>query len=405
MLDEGLPPALVVGLMSGTSMDAVDAALVHVEPARAGKQVKLVAFTETKIDAEMRERLRLVASGEPVPAAEICQLDIEVGELFAEAAMSAIREAQMEAEEVDLVASHGQTVCHISEKDEAKRWNKPATMQLGEAAVIAERTGITTVADFHVRDIAAGGKGGPIMPFAERILFGDGSDSDLLFLTIGGISNLTLLSRSGSVLAIDTGPGNMAMDLIVQHAQQKGFMKGEPFDEGGKIAGSGKVCEAVVEQFRNTPLMRQAPPRAFGREQFGEEFVEWIEMSMKQSDGRDVVRMADKLATACELTAVTIADAIQTFVLEAGYRPSAVILSGGGVANACLVSRLQEHCPGLAWVPSDAYGVPHKAKDAMGFALLGYAALHRIPGNLPQATGASRPVVLGKIVPGHGACA
>lgn len=405
MLDEGLPPALVVGLMSGTSMDAVDAALVHVEPARAGKQVKLVAFTETKIDAEMRERLRLVASGEPVPAAEICQLDIEVGELFAEAAMSAIREAQMEAEEVDLVASHGQTVCHISEKDETKRWNKPATMQLGEAAVIAERTGITTVADFHVRDIAAGGKGGPIMPFAERILFGDGSDSDLLFLTIGGISNLTLLSRSGSVLAIDTGPGNMAMDLIVQHAQQKGFMKGEPFDKGGKIAGSGKVCEAVVEQFRNTPLMRQPPPRAFGREQFGEEFVEWIEMSMKQSDGRDVVRIADKLATACELTAVTVADAIQTFVLEAGYHPSTVILSGGGVANACLVSRLQEHCPGLAWVPSDAYGVPYKAKDAMGFALLGYAALHRIPGNLPQATGASRPVVLGKIVPGHGTCA
>lgn len=401
MIDNSLPRATVVGLMSGTSMDAVDAALVHVRPDCPGRQVKLLAFTETKIGESLRERLQMAASGIPMPVSEICQLDVEVGELFAEAALSAIREAKLTTESVDLIASHGQTVCHIPEKDDARGWRMPASMQLGEPCVIAERTGITTVSDFHARDIAAGGMGGPIMPYAERILFEDGSNSDLLFLTIGGISNLTVLSKDGSVYAFDTGPGNMAMDLIIQSAQQKGFMKGRPFDEGGKLAGSGRICDAVVEQFRNSAQMRQTPPRAFGREQFGEEFVEWIETSMKESDGRDVVRLADKLATACELTAITISDAIHRFVLDAGYTPTSVILSGGGVANSWLVSRLKEHCPGLCWVPSDTYGVPYQAKDAMGFAVLGYASMHRIPGNVPRATGACHPVVLGKIAPGR----
>lgn len=379
-------PVYAVGLMSGTSVDAIDAALARFE---SGRQLEttLVAFVETPLPDELRKRIFAAMNPEQSPVDLICQLNVELGEAFSEAACNVVNEAGLSLEQIDFIASHGQTVYHIPVRDASRHWLTPSTLQLGSPSVIAQQTGVTTIADFRAADIAAGGVGAPLIPFVDAVLFSD-SEQDVICQNIGGIANCALLHRNGDVIAFDSGPGNMVMDQIIQaHA---GFR----YDKNGERAQQGRVITELLDKALSRAYFEQAPPKATGREDFGDEFVRWF---VQESAGAE---LNDLLATALELTAVSMTKAYEDF-LNPIANPKRVIVSGGGVRNACLMQRLQALAPGLQWQTSDEAGVSSGAKEALGFAMLGLATLRGIPSNVPSVTKAMRPVVLGSISPGR----
>jgi anhydro-N-acetylmuramic acid kinase len=354
----------VAGIMSGTSLDGIDVAVVEMPG------VKTLRFYSVPYPAKIRQRL-LAVSNAVTETAEISRLNFELGELYARAVKRAGR--------VDLIGCHGQTIYHEGGRN---------TLQIGEAAVVAERTGAPVVANFRARDIAAGGQGAPLVPYADYLLFRHRRRARVA-LNIGGIANITVIpagAKARDVTAFDTGPGNMVMDALAREATGGRTN----FDRGGRMAARGTIDQALLEQLLRDPYYRRRPPKSAGREQYGKEFV----ARMKRS-GRPV---EDLIATATALTAATIALAIRGSLGPASGNAD-LIVSGGGVHNPRLMAQLAAFLPGYTIWTSTDFGVDADAKEAIAFAVLAYATLRRRPSNVPSATGARGAVILGSVTP------
>jgi anhydro-N-acetylmuramic acid kinase len=382
----------IVGLMSGTSVDAVDACLAEFEGNGMGMKWRILAFETHPFPAELRKAVLEASEASTGRVDQLCALNFILGEFFAEAALKAVRAAGLKPTQIDLVSSHGQTVHHLPEDRVIAGYSSRSTLQLGEPSVIAERLGVPVVADLRVRDVAAGGLGAPLVPYADRVLF-QKHDSAVALQNIGGISNVTLLPPGSSgkeLLAFDTGPGNMLIDAVVHDTTMGEHL----FDPEGSMAASGQVDRALVERLMEDPFVLAAPPKTAGRENFGREFHRTL--STLALFGR--VKGNDLVATVTAFTAESIAENYRRYVVP-HWRPDEVIVCGGGSQNAFLMRLLSEKLEGIPLVTIEQRGVPSKAKEALSFALLGNESVCGIPGNVPAATGASRPVVLGKFVP------
>ena len=399
-------PRLAVGLMSGTSLDGVDAALVRLAGPAEQPRVRLRAFVTLPYPPKVRQWIMRVAVGDRITAGEVSQLNFLLGELFAKAALRVCRIAHVSPQRVSVIGSHGQTIYHQGRPAQVPGHRAavgPNTLQISEPAVIAERTGVPVVADFRTADVAAGGQGAPLVPMVDYLLLRD-RQKGTVALNIGGIANVTVIPADASPLDIvgfDTGPGNMVTDALVRHFTRER----ECYDAGGRVAALGKVNELLLASALRHPFFLRRPPKSAGREQFGQDFVaryfpphpSFPSPVGEGSKGWGRARFQDLLRTALELTARTIAGALARFVFPA-EKIDRLIVSGGGAHNRLLVKRLVELLPHLTVELSDRYGLPVDAKEAIAFAILADRTLHGLPGNLPSVTGARRAVVLGKIV-------
>jgi len=381
----------VIGLISGTSTDGVDAALVDITGRGLTSRLTLLRFSTYLYPRFLRPRLvRLTPDGR---VEDLSRLNVYVGELFARAAIRIAREARVPLDKISLIGSHGQTICHQPEPLSLGGLNIRSTLQIGEPSVIAERTGLTTVADFRPRDMAAGGEGAPLTPYLHYILFHK-PDRPRLVVNIGGISNVTYLPRSGGlekILAFDVGPGNMLIDGIVQH--RTGGRRA--MDRGGAMARRGRVHERMLSELLRHPFLRQRPPKTTGREAFGRAMIERVLRRAKVYQ----LNQWDLLATVTAFTARSIAQAYERFVRPRG-RVAEVIVGGGGTRNPTLMRFLQEAFGGIPVYPFENFGLDSRALEAMAFALFAYGTMQGGTNNVPAATGARRPVAMGKIVPG-----
>lgn len=348
--------------MSGTSLDGVTAALVRIEePAPDDLRVLLVSYRTVPYDDERRGRIaETIARG---TARDLALLDADLGDWFAEAAISLLDEAAVANARLAFVASHGQTVWH-----EPRR----ASLQLGNAAVLAERLGVPVISDFRSRDVAAGGEGAPLVPRADRLLFSR-PDGPRVLLNLGGIANFTLVPPRGDrapVLAFDTGPGVVVIDECVRR-----LFPGAPYDDDGAIARRGRACEAALAESLAHPYFAVAPPKSTGREAFGAPFAERL-IALCRAEG---VSDADVVATAVEITARSVADAAR--FIPAERRPLDAVRSGGGAKNPALVRALERAWPGVEHRAFDELFFAGEAKEAVAFALLGYLTWTGRPGN------------------------
>ena len=376
--------------MSGTSADGIDAVVAEIAGGGRGLRARLLAHTHHAFAPEFRRRVLQACLHGTV--AEICELNFVLGEHFARAALAAIRKAGLKPSQITAIGSHGQTVHH------SPNAKIPSTLQIGEPCVIAERTGITTVADFRVRDMAAGGQGAPLVPYADWILFTHDKRPRII-QNLGGIGNLTFLpprATLNDVIAFDTGPGNMVIDAVVNALSRHR----KACDLEGRWAAAGQTCPRLLAECLAHPFLRRIPPKTTGREEFGEKFVTWFLARARRLRLQD----ADVVATATDFTAASIADAYRRFVLpEISRRELSeleIILGGGGVKNPTLVRRLFERVGVGTLCVHEDFGINSSAKEPLAFALFARQTLLNRPANVPSVTGARRAVVLGKIIPG-----
>ena len=376
----------VAGLMSGTSADGVDVTVVDI----AGRAVDLVAFDVFAFRPSLRQAILALCRPESATLPDICHYNHVLGEVFADAVIELCRKRKISRRSIDLIGSHGQTIFHHPQGTRYGGRTVRSTLQIGEPAVIAQRTGITTVADFRPRDMAAGGQGAPLVPYADYVLFQHRTRSRVV-QNIGGIANVTFLPRGGrteDVVAFDTGPGNMVIDAVMRQIT-RGRRR---YDRDGRMAARGNVNRGLLKEMLRHPFLRRRPPKSTGREQFGEFYSEWFH---REAQHRGLAP-EDMIATATAFTAATIAQAYRKFLPE---RPDEVILCGGGARNATLVSMLQEQLRGVMIRSTNEFGIDVDAKEAVSFAILALTTLKGVANNVPSATGADGPVVLGKIVP------
>jgi anhydro-N-acetylmuramic acid kinase len=379
---------LIVGLMSGTSLDGVDAALVEIE----GEGVEDVRFqlvhwlTLPYDDARRAAIHNGILAG---TAEALCGLHADLGEWLAEAVVRVCEEAGVARERVAAVGSHGQTLWHRPPAE----GRRGATLQLGDPATIAERTGCAVVADFRTRDVAAGGQGAPLVPWVDRVLFSLPGQARAL-QNIGGIGNVTWVPPRGSAesgLAFDTGPGNALMDAAVELATAGRLT----YDRDGRLGAQGEVDAALLADLLRHPYFAQEPPKSTGREEFGRPFVERLVQTVQPEGDRDWL---DLVATLTELTARTIAGAYHRWVIPRGV--DEVVLTGGGARNPTLVNRIRALLDPLKVSGGEVLGLDPECKEAVAFAVLAWAHLRGIPANVPAATGAAGPRVLGSCTPG-----
>lgn len=376
----------VVGLMSGTSADGVDVAVADI----AGRHVDLVAFETFAYKPALRKAIFDLCRPESARLEDICHYNHVLGEVFGEAVIELCHKRKISLRSIDLVGSHGQTIYHHPQGGRYEGRTIRSTLQIGEPSVIAQRTGITTVADFRPRDMAAGGQGAPLVPYADHVLFRHRTLSRAV-QNIGGIANVTFLPRGGrtaDVMAFDTGPGNMVIDAVMR----QNTLGRCCYDRNGRLAARGTVHEGLLKQMLRHPFLRQRPPKSTGREQFGQSYSEWFHREALNHG----LAPEDMIATVTAFTAATIAQAYRKFLPE---MPDEVILCGGGAHNATLVSMLQQELSGVKIGDSDEFGIDVDAKEAVSFAILALTTLKGVANNVPSATGADGPVVLGKIVP------
>lgn len=382
---------LVLGLMSGTSTDGIDVALVRISGPAASPHTKLLAFTDFSYPPEVRAAVLRLANGAPTTTREMSQLNFRLGQIFADAALRACKRFGVSPKRIDLIGSHGQTIYHQGAASSFLGAITSSTLQIGEPAVIAESTGITTIADFRPADMVAGGQGAPLVPFVDYLLYRDRRVGRIA-LNIGGIANLSVIpaaARPNDVFAFDTGPGNMIIDALASH-----FSHGRlRFDRNAELARRGHLDGALLRQILAHPFFRKSPPKSAGREEFGSEYTARLIALAK----RRRVAPADLIHTVTAFTAATIAQACERFVLRCVRNVREMIVAGGGARNPLLVAYLAALLPSLKLVPADAFGVPADAKEAFAFAVLAYVAFHQRANNLPSATGARHPAVLGKI--------
>ncbi|WP_462410679.1 anhydro-N-acetylmuramic acid kinase [Neobacillus sp. Marseille-QA0830] len=379
---------LVVGLMSGTSLDGIDAALVRIAEDAGDIQLKLLHFATMPYPESVREQILQLCDPKQARIEDISAMNMLLGELFADAAQQVVTEANRTMDEIDLISSHGQTIFHQPEAVEIAGYPVASTLQIGDIGMIAERTGVTTVGDFRTRDMAAGGQGAPLVPYADHLLFRK-TEYGRVLVNIGGIANITVLPPEQSearVLAFDTGPGNMIIDAFAGWATNGK----QSYDENGSMAASGQVDEPWLAELLSHDYYKQTAPKSTGRELFG------IEYAKKLWEESSHLSAADKLATITELTAWTIASDISRLIDS--HQIKEVFVSGGGWHNRTLMNSLKSHLPGTVTIGStDDLGISGDAKEAVVFALLGYQCLMKRFNNLPAATGAKNEVIMGKI--------
>ncbi len=388
-----MPPITVIGLISGTSMDGVDAALLTIEGCGLNTRAALKGAIILAYPSELKERLLLSCDPHTSSVDEICRLNFMVGEHFAAAAREVAALCSLRMAQIDLIGSHGQTIYHSPSTGLSISGEVNSTLQIGEPDVIAARTGVTTVADFRTADMAVGGTGAPLAPYAHFILFKH-LELPLAVQNIGGISNLTLIPSANdrsSVLAFDSGPGNMVVDAIVKDIT--GGM--QCCDEDGSISSGGRINGTLLQELLKHPYFETPPPKACGREMFGVEYAKaFLRKGREMSMGDE-----DLVATALALTAHSIALGYRLHVLP-NHSIKEVLLCGGGAKNPTLKAMLEELLHPVRIGVTDDYGVSSDYLEAMTFAILANDALHGLPANLPSVTGARKSMALGKIVPG-----
>lgn len=396
---------IVAGVMSGTSADGINVALVRFGGETGGSPVqsrtrkavtgwgarrsagfRLLAHEEFPFPAPVRRAILNMMNAESARVADLARLNFLLGELYADAVAKTVRKERVK---LDLVGCHGQTLYHQGTAARFLGRKLAVTWQTGEGAVIAARLGVPVVSDFRPADMGVGGHGAPLVPFLDYVLYRDPRIGRIA-QNIGGIANLTAIpanAKTGQVIAFDTGPGNMVMDAATEQ------LFGQRYDRDGRIAAAGRVLDHVVVQLMRAPFFRQKPPKTAGREEFGREYVRRFLGLCRGASKADVV------ATATGLTARSIADAVRRFVARKQGRYREMIVSGGGAENPTLMAMLRnEIAPmGITLRFSDEFGVPTEAKEAVAFAVLAYETWHRRPSNVPSATGAKRAAILGKI--------
>ncbi|MCA9470666.1 MAG: anhydro-N-acetylmuramic acid kinase [Nitrospirales bacterium] len=381
---------IVVGLMSGTSADGIDVAIVKIRNTTHRLSIKLISFESVPYSRSLRKRL--LQAAEHAHVAEICHLHALMGEMFAKATLNALTHANLSAHRVQLIGSHGQTIHHLPQpRREPGVGPIRSTLQIGDPSIIAERTGIATIADFRARDMAAGGEGAPFAPYAHHLLFGHHSRSRLV-VNLGGIANVTVLparAKLTQVRAFDTGPCNMLLDAIVSELSSGR----RSMDRGGRLAKNGRVDETILRFLLSHRYLRKKPPKSTGREEFGHDYVRQILTKTRQRH----LSLADILATCCRFLARSIHDSGR-WIKEDIHE---VIIGGGGIYNASLVEELKKAFTPVPVRTMDDCGTHSKAFEAMAFAILAYQSYHGVCANIPSVTGARHPVVLGTMAPGR----
>jgi len=380
----------VLGLMSGTSADGIDVALASISGTPPHLHAKLLGHTSNRFPNALRKEILRVAEQHPITAGELSQLNFRLGEVFAEAAIAACRKFRVSPKRIALIGSHGQTIFH--QGNPARYLSRPtaSTLQIGEPSVIAARTGITTIGDFRTADIALGGQGAPLVPYADYLLYRH-EKLGCVSLNLGGIANVTVIpaaAKPEQILAFDTGAANMLIDALVSH-----FSQGRKrFDKDARIARAGRSVPALLDELMRDPYLKLAPPKSTGREYYGHAYLNKVLALGKKHRAKP----ADLIRAATIFTALSVVDALNRFVLPK-TKIRQLIVSGGGAKNPLLLAQLSAALSGIEILPSSHFGIPEDAKEAFAFALLAYESFHRRPGNLPSATGARGPAVLGKI--------
>jgi anhydro-N-acetylmuramic acid kinase len=372
----------VAGVMSGTSLDGIDVAIIDIKGRNKQLRFTPVAFHTVPYAPNVRSALAGV-SNTMTHAGAISRLNFLLGELYAEAIFETCRRKRVRLRTLDLCGLHGQTIYHEGAPVEYLGHQVASTLQIGEAAVVAERTGLRVISNFRERDIAAGGAGAPLVPFVDFLLFRNRYKRRAV-VNIGGIANISLLPPGADpqkIVAFDTGPGNMVIDALVTHLTGGR----ETFDRGGKLARSGNVHRELLLAMRDDPYFKLPPPKTAGREQFGPQFASGLVATG--------IPLPDLIATATDLTANTIAGAILHNTVD---RDVEIVVSGGGVHNRFLMDRLRYYAKPWKVSSSAEFGINPDAKEAIAFAVLAYESYNRRPSNVPSATGARRAVVLGK---------
>jgi anhydro-N-acetylmuramic acid kinase len=380
----------VLGLMSGTSADGIDVALARISGAPPRVKARLLNHTAVKLPAAVRAEILRVAEQRQITAGELSQLNFRLGTLFADAAAEACRRFRVKIAAVDLIGSHGQTIFHQGKAVPYLGARVASTLQIGEGAVIAARTGVTTVADFRPADMAFGGQGAPLVPYADYLLYGDARVGTVA-LNLGGIANVTVIPAGATiarVFAFDTGPANMLVDALVGH-----FSRGRArFDDGARRALAGRAIPALLDELMRDPYLRVSPPKSTGREYYGSAYVKGV-LALGR---RYRARPDDLIRCATIFTALSVVDALNRFVLPR-VKIRQLIVSGGGARNPLIMAQLSAALPSVEVIPSSRLGVVEQAKEAFAFAMLAYETVHQRAGNVFSATGASGPAVLGKI--------
>ena len=383
-------PLLVLGLMSGTSADGIDVALARISGAPPHLNAKLLDRASFNFPPALRKEILRVAEQQPISAGELSQLNFRLGNIYADAVLAACKKFKVGPTRIDLVGNHGQTIFHQGQP--AAYFGKPtaSTLQIGEGSIIAARTGITTVSDFRPADMALGGQGAPLVPYVDYLLYRH-SKLGRISLNLGGIANITVIPASAKpsqVFAFDTGPANMLVDALVQH-----FTHGrQRFDKDARLAQSGRSIPTLLNELMKDPYLKVAPPKSTGREYYGRDYVKKV-LALGR---RFHAKPADLIRAATIFTALSVVDALNRFALPKD-KIHQLIVSGGGAHNPLILAQLSAALPGIEVLPSSQLGVPEDAKEAFAFALLAYETFHQRPSNLPSATGARGPAILGKI--------
>lgn len=384
----------VVGLMSGTSVDGIDAAVIKIAPSQIkehGVEISLLAFENTPFPKQARKQVFELFDPAKATIDKVGAMNMWLGELYAEAATSVIKKSDLEAAQIYAIGSHGQTIYHAPEENMVGGYNLHCTVQIGEGAVVANRTGIPCVSDFRVADMAMGGQGAPLVPFTEYLLFTD-EQHTLLLQNLGGIGNITVLPANASpqdVFAFDTGPGNMIIDGLVSELCAPLTM-----DIGGKIAASGEIVDELLAWMMQDEYYTMPLPKSTGRERFGKQYVSQILEMMKTSNWS----AADVIATATYVTAWSIVDSYNRYI-SPKHQAQRLLVGGGGSYNATLLRHLMQlFAPyRIEVLTQEDIGGHSDAKEAVAFALLAFYTMEGLPNNIPKVTGAAGPAVMGKI--------
>lgn len=377
---------LALGIMSGTSADGIDVALVRAK----GRHATLEDFASFPFPPAVQRSILRLAEGRSVAAGEISRLNFLLGEVFADAALAACRRFRIAPSRIDVIGSHGQTVFHQGVPSAFNGRRIASTLQIGDPSVIAGRTGITTVGDFRPADMAAGGQGAPLVPFVDYLLYRH-SRIGRVALNIGGIANVTVIPVSAAlsdVFAFDTGPGNMVIDALVRRFTRER----KRFDRNAEMAARGNLLPGLLRTLLDDEYFERRPPKTAGREQYGEKYVRALlsHREARRAKAEDLIR------TATILTALSIVDAFHRFIAPKA-KITELIVSGGGARNPLLMAQLESSLAAVKVRDARELGIPADAKEAFAFAVLACETLRRRPANVPGATGAKRAVVLGKV--------